>query len=218
MVDFSFLQPQGTGTVLAGEPGNVPYYLARPKQPEQSNNDLTALGMTASIAGSLIGAVGAAFSAEAQKEQLKSQALNAEFAARMAELDARQADDDAMAILAAGRDEIGRLTLAAGQRKAKLKVSAAARGVVGNVGSAAEVLASEDIVKEQDVNKINANTIRAAGQARVRGVNAQNRSLLAGVSAGNLRRTAGTIRPVVAFSNSSLASAGQFADTYAGSQ
>lgn len=203
------------GYLAPGETYGPPSSLAPNYSGSSGSGNMSTLGMTAQIAGSVIGAVGAFYAAQSQKDQIKSQALNAEHASRMAAISARQAETDALAIMSAGRYEIARMSMAAGQRKAQTRVSAASRGVVGNVGSAAEVQASEDIVKEMDINTINRNTVRAAGQARVRGTNARNQSLLSGVSAGNLRRTAGTIRPGLAFVNSSIASAGQFASQYA---
>ena len=183
-----------------------------------AGSTLTTIGLAAQITGGFMDAIGGFFAAQAQKDVLKSQALSAEFQASMANLNARQAEIDAQSILAAGRQQVGQLTMQRGQEKSSKKVSAAARGVVGNVGSAAEIMATEDLVKEIDAMTINRNTVRAAGQARMQATNQRNQSLLAGVSAGNLRRTAGSISPAAAFNSASMAGAGRFAASYARSR
>lgn len=216
----SFVQPYGTGTVLSGQTaGNAAAqqradsFFSSPSPSGFWDNSgggagggggaqISAVGAYGQIAGALMSAVGGYFSALAKKDQLKSQALSAEFQAFMSQMNARQAEEDAQAILAAGRSQIGMATMQRGQEKSRRKVSAAARGVVGNVGSAAEVLATEDLMKEIEAMTINQNTVRAAGQARMQGVNYGNQSLLSGVSAGNLRRTAGSISPGLAASTS----------------
>lgn len=196
-------QPYGTGTVLRQQ-----------QAPASSMGTMTAIGLSAQLTGAFIGAIGAWASADAQKTQLKSQAMSAEFAAAMSALNARRAEQDAQELLAAGRGEIGRLTMAGGQRLASLRVSAARRGVDGSSGSAAEVQASERIVTTIDAMTIDRNTVRAANQARAQAVNAQNQSLLAGVSGSNIRSTANSIRPAAAFGSSSLISGGQIAANY----
>lgn len=179
---------------------------------ELAGGTLSMIGLSAQITGQFMQAIGAGFAAQAQKDQLKSQALTAEFQASMANHNARQAEKDAQAILAAGRGQVAQLTAQRGQERARKKVSAAARGVSG--ASVKELLATEDITKSIDAMTINRNAVRAAGQARMQSVNAGNQSLLAGVSAGNLRRSARSISPLASFSASSLAGAGRFAASY----
>lgn len=174
---------------------------------------LGTLGMTAQVTGGFLQAVGSYFAAEAAKGDSKSAAMSADHAARMADLNARQAELDAQAIVRAGRQQSALLTLRAGQERSRRKVSAAARGVVGNVGSAAELLASEDLSREIDRTVIRTNTVRAANAARTQSVNYQNQALLGRASAGNLRASARTINPLLAGVTSSLASAGRFAGT-----
>lgn len=221
----SFAQQPGIGTVLSspsytlgGDTGYQDTFSTSGFWDTQGSSQggapgstLSAIGIASQITGSILGAIGAFASAQAQKDQLKGQAMTLEFQQSMANLNARQAEDDAQAILRAGRGEIGRLTLAAGQEKGRARVSAAARGVTVGVGSAAEIEASIDLVKEIDAMTINENSVRAAGQARMQATNSRNQSLLAGVSAGNLRRTAGTINPAQAAGNSMLVSGGRFA-------
>lgn len=165
-----------------------------------------ALGFSAAA-----GAVGVYAQVLAGKDQLKSQEISLKHKQFMSVLNARQAADDANNIRRAGRLEIARMTMAAGQRKSSLKTSAAARGVDGSSGSAAEILASEDIIKEIDMMTINQNTVRAAGQAMTQSTNYSNQGLMAGVSAGNLRRTSRSMNEYVAGATSAVNSVGQYA-------
>lgn len=208
------IQPYGTGTVLAHDAGagsTGPGILARPAD-SVGGSGLSTIGLGAQLMGTFVSAIGAGFAAQAQKDQAKAQALSLEFQQSMANRNARLAEEDAQAILAAGRSQVAQLTAQRGQEKARKRVSAAARGVTG--ASVQEILATEDLVKEIDAMTINRNAVRAAGQARRGAVNASNQGLLAGVSAGNLRRTARTISPLAAFSSESLAGAGRFAAAY----
>jgi len=61
----------------------------------------------------------------------------------------------------------------------------------------------------------NENTVRAAGQARMQATNESNRSLLAGVSAGNLRRTARSVSPGLAYHTNAVANGGAFSQSLA---
>lgn len=211
-IDFGLIQNQFPSN---NPPSPVTDTTAPAASQQTPGRTISNIGLIAQATGSFMSMVGSYYSAEAQKQTLEGQALSAEFQGFMSQLNARQAEENAQAILRAGRGEIGRLTLAAGQEKARKKVSAAARGVDVGVGSASEVLASEDIVKEIDAMTINRNTVRAAGQARMQRVNESNRSLLSGVSAGNLRRTGRSINSGLAAHNAAVAGFGQFAGSYA---
>jgi hypothetical protein len=83
------------------------------------------------------------------------------------------------------------VTLQAGQEKSALRAATGGSGTVVGAGSAAEVQASIDLVKEMDVRAIRVNAAGAAGAARTRAVNHLNTALLGRVSARNLRRGAG---------------------------
>jgi hypothetical protein len=167
-----------------------------------------------SIAGALTGAIGSFYSAKNQQYQLKSQALSLEFERSIANINARAAELDAKHILEAGRHQKALVTLQAGQVKASQRVSQAAAGIQGGVGSAAEVLASTELAKRLDSLTIDANTARAAMAARSRAVNFQNQSLLTGVSAQNLRDSAGSISPFMAAGTSLLGSASRVASRH----
>lgn len=65
--------------------------------------------------------------------------------------------------LEAGHKQVAAITYAAGQRKASTRVSQAASGVrVAGTGSAAEVMASQDIARDMQVNQTLANAVTTA--------------------------------------------------------
>lgn len=179
-----------------------------------SGSTWSGVGMFASIAGTMLSAIGNYYAAQSQKHQLKSQALSAEFASSMARLDAHRAEEDANAILEAGQREVAALTLQQGQERAGVQVSQAASGTVTGQGSNAEVLASQRLIQRIDAMTADANSIRAANAARTRGVNSRNEASLLGVSARNLRTSARSIDPYSAAASSLLSSAPMIAQQY----
>jgi hypothetical protein len=172
---------------------------------------LSTAGIFASIFGTINGAISAYYAVQAQKNELKSRALSLDFQQSMASLNARSAEREAQSILEASHNDIGRYTMRAGQERAAVQASTAGRGVEGNVGSASEQLAGMDLVKEMDVRSLGINAARAAGAARIQGVNYQNEALMAGVSAQNARNTAGSLKPWAAVTTSLLNNTGQVA-------
>ncbi|MGL4265206.1 MAG: hypothetical protein ACRCTX_26580 [Afipia sp.] len=148
-------------------------------------------------AGATASAVGAYYSAKQQKTALGMQAAMDEINARMAEASAQSA-------LQAGQQEIGRLTLQAGQLKSQQRTALAANGVDMGTGSAAEIQASADLMKEIDKNTLEANSVKTAWGYRVQGTNYSN-------SAAMKRATAKGIDPTAAAVTSLLTSATQAA-------
>lgn len=126
------------------------------------------LAQWAGPAMQLFGVVGSAFGSYYQAKSAKS---NLEFQSRMAERTAQS-------IMAAGQDRIKNLTYQAGKVKSAQRVSQAARGIVHGEGSAAEEAATTELMMQEDVWTINANTIREAANARIRG------TMLAGAAEG----------------------------------
>ena len=165
-------------------------------------------GMQALGAGSLIlglggmlsSTIGSFFSADAKKYELKTQAIIADTNARIAELGAQTA-------LNQGQQEIGNLTLKAGQLKSTQRVSMAANGIDLGEGNAAEVLASTEIMKEVDKNTLQANAVRSAWGYRMQGTNFQNEALTA-------RNTSDAISPWATGFTSLLGGAGKVADRW----
>jgi hypothetical protein len=176
--------------------------------------NLQTFGIVLGIGGALTSAVGAYYSVLGQRYQLRSQALSRDFEASIAGFNARAAERDAQALIQAGQQRKGLSTLRFGQLKAASRTRTAAAGVQAGVGSAAEVQASIEAVKEIDSLTIELNAVRAAGAARTRAVDFRNRALFARVSAANARRSAGALSPGLAAATSLLGGAGRVSSQF----
>lgn len=152
----------------------------------------------AAVGGLVTSAIGAYASANAQKHQLRSQASSLEYQEQMSQLNARAAENDAQEILRAGNAQIGLIGMRYAQEKAALRASTASRGVVLGDGNAAEVQASISLARDIDIMTMRAQSIREAGNARLRGVNARAQGAAAGASAANMQATARSINPAMA--------------------
>lgn len=161
--------------------------------------------------GAVVSAIGAFFDADARKNELKSQALSLEHQSAISAINARIAEFDAQQTELAGRDQAAQVAMQYAQAKGAHRASAGARGVVGGVGSSAEVGASIDLAAELDRLTINTDTALAAGQRRMKAVGQRNQGLLARTSATNLRGSASSIYPALAAGGTLLQAGGQFA-------
>lgn len=159
---------------------------------------ISAVALSAS--GAVSGAVGSYWSAKNNQITLEGQAALADTNARIAELGAQQE-------LFRGQQEVARLTMAAGQLKGRQRVALAANGVDLGVGSAAELQASSDLMKEIDKNTAHANAVRSAWGYRTQGINYQ-------AEATAKRGAAGGISPGLTAFGSLLGSAGQVAGSW----
>ena len=152
------------------------------------------------MGGAATGAIGSYFGAATQKATLKGQAAVADTNARIAELGAQSA-------LNQGQQQVGALTLKAGQLKSSQRATMAANGIDLGVGSAAEIQASTDIMQEIDANTLTANAVRSAWGYRTQAVNFQNEAL-------TKRATAGAISPFGSAAGSMLGSAATVAGSW----
>lgn len=160
----------------------------------------TNLGVATAVIGALQSGMGAFFSTQSVKNNLENQAaLNA--------INARMAESTAQSILKAGERAQGDVSLRAGKVKSSQKARQGARGVAIGVGSAAEEIATTDLMKETDRWTINANALMQAGAARLQGVNFSNQSLMQGTSARSLN-------PYMAASSTLLDSASTVASSW----
>lgn len=165
-----------------------------------SSGQLATASLIGQVGGAATSAIGSYFSAATQKATLKGQAGIADTNARIAELGAQQE-------LFRGQREVGALTLQAGQLKSRQRAAMAANGIDLGVGSAAEIQASTDIMKEIDMATIEANATRSAFGYRTQAVNFQNEALMK-------RATASAIKPGMAAVSSLLGSAGSVAASW----
>jgi hypothetical protein len=136
-----------------------------------------------SVVGSIFGAIGSMagsyYSAKSAKSNLK-------FQSKMAEINAQIADIGYRNEILKGQRESGRLTLKAGQLKSSQRASLAANGVDLGVGSAAELQASTDIVKEMDALTIQANTLRSAWSFKQEGANFRTAAAIGNANANSI--------------------------------
>lgn len=129
--------------------------------------------------GLLGGFAGSFYSAKAQKRNLQHQA-------RMAEINARVAETGAKTELARGQAEYARHTLQAGHLKSAQRAALAANGIVMNEGSAAEMLAATDIMKEIDAQTIEENALRNAWGYRIQATDYRNQALMEQAQASSI--------------------------------
>lgn len=176
------------------------------------------IGLFTAVMGGINSAIGSFYAAKSAQYQLKSAASGAQFQSDMAAINAHSAETDAQSILEAGKSEVASYTMRAGQEKATTTASTASRGIVLGVGSARDVAASQDIVKDIDMMTINSNATRAAWAKRTQATNYQNQSLLDNTSAVNLRRSAGSISPFASLTTSLLGSASKISSQWLAGQ
>jgi hypothetical protein len=187
-------------------------YQGQPTSRPFIGNAWEGFGFLAPVTDALVGAVGSYYAVKSQKEELRSRALDAEFAAGVANINARAAEQDAQAELEAGRDEQARVTAQYGQTRADAIAAAAARGVEG--ASVQEQLASIELAKQTDSLTITRNSVRAANRRRAEAVNERNAGLLGRVSARNIRGSASSLNPALAAGSSLLAGASGIASQW----
>ena len=145
-----------------------------------TSSQLAMASLAGQVGGGLISTAGSFFGASAQKSALGAQAEIAEINARIAELGAQSA-------LLQGQQQVGAQTLRAGQLKSRQRAAMAANGVDLGTGSAAEVQASTDLMKEIDKNILEANAIRSTWGYRAQAVNFQNEALASRASAKSIK-------------------------------
>lgn len=170
-------------------------------------------GPVISIAGAIGQIAGAYYGAKAQQYQLDSQAMSLQFQKDIAGINARQAEVTAQSILQAGEKQSASLTMKYGKAKGSQRAAMAASGGVIGEGSYQAVEATNDLMKEIDVLQINANTVRAAENARTQGQNYKTQASMLGISANNLSASSQSINPIAAASTSLLTSATSYAST-----
>ena len=169
------------------------------------------IGGVLSIGGSITNMIGAQSAADTQKYQLESQGLNYEHQQDMAEINARMLEMQAQQIARAYNRQIMTKTMQAGLSTSKMRASFAARGIQMGVGSTANVFASDAIMKEIDKLTMNANKVRAVNQMRTRGVQADIRGDMLGVSANNMFASASAVSPLLNMTSTLLTGAADFA-------
>lgn len=157
-------------------------------------------GFGASLSGMAMSVVGNYYAAQSQKSRMA-------FQARMAEINSQLEEKSAQAALRQGELQAGALSLKAGQIKSSQRAHLAASGVDLGVGSAAEQLATTDVMKEIDMNTIQSNALATAWGHRIQATNFDNEALMA-------RASAGSISPGMSAATSLLGSAPSVANSW----
>jgi hypothetical protein len=172
------------------------------------------MGPAMTVLGMANSAIGAYYGAKSQKLQLQSQALTMEFQSQISGINARMIEAQAQQIWRAGRAREMQIGLQAGQRISSTRASLAARGIQAGVGSAAEVIATTDLMKEIDLITANSNTVRAVEAERTRKVGVEASGLMQSLSAQNLSTSASSISPFMAAGTSLIGGATSFAGSW----
>jgi len=165
------------------------------------------------IAGAVGQMFGTYYAMKAQQYQLESQSLSLEFQKDISQINARQAEFQAQKTLEAGGRQAGAVTMKYGKIKGSQRAAMAASGGVIGEGSYAAVEATTDLMKEIDVLTINANTVRAAENARTQSTNYGIQATMLGVSSKNAMAGAQSIDPFAGAGTSLLGSATSIATT-----
>lgn len=152
------------------------------------------------VGGAAMQVIGAISSAMSSRLALKGAAAIAEINAGVAERAAQQE-------MSRGQDLVAQATERAGQVKGAQRAAMAANGIDLGEGSAAEILTSTDLVKEHDMQTIQANAVRAAWGHRMNATSLTNQARAD-------RAGADSISPLVAGTSSLLSSAGQIAGSW----
>ncbi|HUW16348.1 MAG TPA: hypothetical protein VMW94_04660 [Actinomycetes bacterium] len=180
----------------------------------EGGDTLGAAGIGLQAAGAVSSAIGAFYSVKANQYQAKSQASALEFQQQLSWINARAAEKDAQRTLLAGQREAGRVGQQYAQLKAATLTRQAAAGIQTGVGSAGEIAASIEVAKQADQLAITRNSVHEANASRTGRVNALNRGRMAGVSAGNLRSSAGAMNPALSGATSLVGGAGRVASSW----
>ncbi len=178
-------------------------------------DNMFRVGAIAQIGGSIISSIGAYAGAEAQQAQLISGAMTDEHRAVMADLGAAQAQMAADSLVLEGRKARAEVGLRAAQEQGSDRASAAARGVQGGVGSAADVQASLRLVQEIEQRNVDSQTLRQKQALERESLSRRNTARQLRVSAQNRRDTASALNPAFAAFTSALQGAGAVAGTFA---
>lgn len=158
-----------------------------------SSGSMGTGGMIMMAAGAVNSAIGAYYAAESAKYQLKSQSLTMQYQKDIADINMGIAEQNAQQALLAGQRQAGTLSMQYGQKKSSARASMAARGVTLGQGSAQEIIATTDLMKETDMLTINANAVRAAESARMQKASYAGESLMSGTASSIYAGQAGTI-------------------------
>lgn len=172
-------------------------------------NAFLGLGAISAAAGAVFGAIGTLQSVRSSKHQTMVAAMEAEFRSTVAARNARLAEQDAQAERDAGEKQLSMLRRQYALAEGEQRVAQAASGTYGATYDTQR--AALRAARKIDAMTIRRNTARAVSAQRMQATNLRNESAIGGVTAKNLRATAGTISTALPTFASVLAGAGQAA-------
>jgi hypothetical protein len=164
-------------------------------------------GLVNSIIGGVTSVVGAYQYADRLKKNLEFQSVVSAFNSRMSALNLELSEKTAQQFMRAGEQAQSQISMKAAKVKGAQKASQGARGVQIGVGSAAEEIATTDLMKETDRNTINANTVREAWNQRLAGVLGQTTTVNYATQSAMLNASAESISPWAAAGTTLMKSA-----------
>jgi hypothetical protein len=177
---------------------------------------LAQASLVTQAGGAISSAIGGYFGAKSSKAALASQAATLNGQAAIADTNARIAELGAQSALMQGEKQVASITLKAGQLKSSQRAAMAANGIDLGEGSAAEIQASTDIMKEVDSNTITANAVSNAWGYKTQATNYKNEALMKRTGADSVSASAGSISPFSAAATSLLGGATSVASSWYG--
>ena len=190
-----------------------PSTIGKDDSAQQAATAFSKAGPYLAIAGAIGQMFGSYYAMKSQQYQLESQSLSLEFQKDISQINARQAEFVAQKTLEAGGRQAGAVSMKYGKIKGSQRAAMAASGGVIGEGSYQAVEATTDLMKEIDVLTINANTVRAAENARTQSTNYGIQATMLGVSSKNAMAGAQSIDPFSGATTSLLGSATSIATT-----
>lgn len=169
-----------------------------------------AIGGIFSVGSTISGLIGADAAASRQKYELESRGLSYEHQQDMAEINADMLKSMSYQIARAYDQQQMVKTMKDGLQEGTARTRFAKGGVQLGYGSVANVFASSKIMREIDKITMNSNKVRAVNQMRTRGVQADIRSDMLGVSANNMFASASAVSPFLNMTTTLMSGVGDF--------
>lgn len=166
------------------------------------------------ITGGAMQVVGTYYATKSQQHQLKSEALNAEFAAEQSSIEARALERDAVAVMNSSQQEQGLRGLIEAQEVGAQRASVAASGVALGVGNVAEVEKAARVAAAVDKRRIRTAAEQQANRLRNAAASTRANGILGRASAQNMRATARSLSPEAGALGAAFGASGSILSQY----
>jgi len=174
-------------------------------------NSWDTVGGVMSIGSTVTGIIGSMAAADRARYEANSAGLTLEHQQDMTEINASMLELQAQQIARAYDRQYMTKTMDAGIKTGQARASFAARGGQLGVGSNRDVFLTQKVMQEIDKLTMNSNKVRAVNQMRTRGVQADIRGDMLGVSANNMFATASAVSPLLNITSTLMGGVGDFA-------